>query len=120
MDTVVERCAGLDIGKADLKACVRLPGLPGGRRQEVRRFATTTDAVLQLQQWLIELVELDVSSLREDVVDGVPEEAPFGGEVGESAAALGSDGVILARRSGIGFAPGGGDATVLLSRDNSG
>ena len=94
MGTVVERCAGPDIGKADLKACVRLLGLPGGRRQEVRRFATTTDAVLQLRQWLI---ELDVSSLREDVVDGVPEEAPFGGEVGESAAALGSDGVILAR-----------------------
>ena len=41
MDTVVERCAGLDIGKADLKACVRLPGPRGGRRQEVRTFATT-------------------------------------------------------------------------------
>jgi transposase len=55
MDTVVERCAGLDIGKADLKACVRLPGPRGGRRQEVRTFATTTDAVLQLRQWLIDL-----------------------------------------------------------------
>lgn len=55
MDTVVQRCAGLDIGKADLKACVRLPGPRGGRRQEVRTFATTTDALLQLRQWLIDL-----------------------------------------------------------------
>jgi len=55
MDTVVERCAGLDIGKADLKACVRLSGPRGGRRQEVRTFATTTDALLQLRQWLIDL-----------------------------------------------------------------
>jgi transposase len=52
MDTVFERCAGLDIGKADLKACVRLPGPRGGRRQEVRTFATTTDALLALRQWL--------------------------------------------------------------------
>jgi hypothetical protein len=26
MDTLFERCAGLDIGKADLKACIRVPG----------------------------------------------------------------------------------------------
>jgi transposase len=52
MDRVFERCAGLDIGKADLKACVRVPGSRGGRRQEVRTFATTTDALLQLRQWL--------------------------------------------------------------------
>jgi transposase len=54
VDTVFERCAGLDIGKADLKACVRVAGPRGGRRQEVRTFATTTDALLELRDWLIE------------------------------------------------------------------
>jgi transposase len=51
MDTLVERCAGLDIGKADLKACVRTPG-GRGRRQEIRTFATTTPGLLELRDWL--------------------------------------------------------------------
>jgi hypothetical protein len=49
MDTIVQRCAGLDIGKADLKACVRVPGPRGGRRHEVRTFATTTAGLLELR-----------------------------------------------------------------------
>jgi transposase len=50
------RCAALDIGKKDLKACVRLPPVPGrkARRQEIRTFATTTNALLELRDWLIE------------------------------------------------------------------
>jgi transposase len=51
MDTLVERCAGLDIGKADLKACVRTPG-GRVRRQEIRTFATTTPGLLELRDWL--------------------------------------------------------------------
>ena len=41
---VVERVAALDVGKAMLVACVRVPHevKPGRRRQEVRTFATTT------------------------------------------------------------------------------
>ncbi|CUU61238.1 hypothetical protein Ga0074812_1669, partial [Parafrankia irregularis] len=39
METLVERCAGLDIGKADVKACIRIPGPGKRRRQEVRTFA---------------------------------------------------------------------------------
>jgi len=35
VECLVERCAGLDIGKADLKACVRVPGARGGCRAEV-------------------------------------------------------------------------------------
>jgi transposase len=54
MEVLVERCAGLDVGKADLKACVRVPGPRGGRRQQIKTFATTTCALLQLRQWLIE------------------------------------------------------------------
>lgn len=53
MDTYVERCAGLDIGKVDVKACVRVPGSrPGSRRQEIRTFATTTAGLLALADWL--------------------------------------------------------------------
>jgi hypothetical protein len=50
-----ERCAGLDIGKKDLKACVRIPNPSGrrSRRQEIRTFATTTKGLLELRDWLV-------------------------------------------------------------------
>jgi transposase len=54
MEVLVERCAGLDVGKADLKACVRVPGPRGGRRQQVKTFATTTGSLLRLRNWLVE------------------------------------------------------------------
>jgi transposase len=56
MELLHERCAGLDIGKKDLKACVRTPGPKGkrSRRQEIRTFATTTNALLELRDWLID------------------------------------------------------------------
>ncbi|HYY88361.1 MAG TPA: IS110 family transposase, partial [Chloroflexota bacterium] len=49
---MVQRCAGLDIGKSDLKACVRVPGPRGGRHHEVRTFTTTTSGLLELRDWL--------------------------------------------------------------------
>jgi transposase len=51
---LVERVAALDIGKATLVACVRVPhdAKPGRRRQEVRSFATTTRSLLELADWL--------------------------------------------------------------------
>ena len=53
MDVIVERCAGLDISKADVKACVRVPGKRRGTwHREVRTFATTTRALLELRGWL--------------------------------------------------------------------
>lgn len=55
MDVLNDRCAGVDVGKAELKACVRVPGPRGGRHQEIRTFATTTSALLQLREWLIGL-----------------------------------------------------------------
>ena len=45
MDTLVERCAGLDIGKADLKACVRTPGKNARRVREIRKIICTTNAI---------------------------------------------------------------------------
>lgn len=53
MEVVVERCAGLDIGKALVVAAVRGPGeRPGTRRQEVRSFATFVADLERLAGWL--------------------------------------------------------------------
>ena len=56
MDVLHDRCAGLDIGKKDLKACVRTPSPTrrNSRRQEIRTYATTTNALLELRDWLVE------------------------------------------------------------------
>jgi transposase len=54
VEVLVERCAGLDVGKADLKACVRVPGPRGGRRQQIKTFVTTTGSLLRLRDWLME------------------------------------------------------------------
>jgi transposase len=47
---LVERVAALDLGKATLTACVRVPhaSKPGRRCQEVREYRTTTGALLAL------------------------------------------------------------------------
>lgn len=52
MDTIYPDCAGLDVHKDSVYACVRhLPA--GGRiRQEVRCFGTSTRALLELFDWL--------------------------------------------------------------------
>ena len=52
---VVARVAALDVGKATLTACVRVPheDKPGRRLREVRTFATTTAALLGLRDWLV-------------------------------------------------------------------
>src|SRR5262245_24164656 len=51
---LVQRVAALDIGKAMLEACVRVPQetTPGRRVQEVRTYPTTTGALLELADWL--------------------------------------------------------------------
>ena len=49
---IIERVAALDIGKAEVVCCARVPG-PGGRRmQEVRTVSTMTAALLALGDWL--------------------------------------------------------------------
>jgi len=52
MDRLIERCAMLDIHKSQITACVRVPDGAGGRRQEVREFASTTSGLLTLADWL--------------------------------------------------------------------
>jgi transposase len=45
---IIERVAALDVGKAEVVCCARVPG-PGGRRmQEVRTTSTMTAALLAL------------------------------------------------------------------------
>jgi transposase len=49
----LERVCGIDIGKAGLEACIRVPSeaSPGRRAQEVRSFGTTRREVLALADW---------------------------------------------------------------------
>jgi transposase len=57
MDVVVERVAGLDVSKADVKACVRLPSPAGGGqryREETRTFSAMTPHLQRLADWLSE------------------------------------------------------------------
>ena len=52
---IIDRVAALDIGKAELVWCVRVPG-PGKRRmQEVRTFSTMTRSLMALSDWLTSL-----------------------------------------------------------------
>jgi len=53
MDVVYSRCAGLDVHKATVVACVRVPGAaPGERRGETKTFATTMRGLTELSGWL--------------------------------------------------------------------
>ena len=54
MEVVYEHCAGLDIGKDEVVACVRVPDGAGGRRQEVRTFKTFSAELEALADWLTE------------------------------------------------------------------
>ena len=52
MNRLIERCAMLDVHKAQVTACVRVPDGDGGRRQEIREFRTTTAGLITLADWL--------------------------------------------------------------------
>jgi len=52
MDVTVERGAGLDVHKATVTACIRLPGPDRERAQVLQTFGTTTAALLTLRDWL--------------------------------------------------------------------
>jgi transposase len=53
MERVLDRCAGLDVHKKTVAVCVRVPGAPGGRHEEVRTFGTTAAELLVLRDWLV-------------------------------------------------------------------
>jgi transposase len=53
VDVIVERCAGLDVGKDEVVACVRTPRPSGkGRRVQLRVFPTFTSSLEELADWL--------------------------------------------------------------------
>jgi transposase len=55
MEIVVERCAGLDVHKDTVVACVRVPGASGERETKVVTFGTFTEDLLALRDWLVSL-----------------------------------------------------------------
>ena len=52
METIVERPAALDVHKAQVTACARVPGVRGRREQHVAEFPTTVRGLLALRDWL--------------------------------------------------------------------
>jgi transposase len=52
MDTIHERCAGIDISKTDVKVCIRVPN-GARRRKETRTFTTMTRDLLAMRDWLV-------------------------------------------------------------------
>jgi transposase len=55
VETVVERPAALDVHKAQVTACARVPDHDGRRQQHIAEFATTVRGLLALRDWLAEL-----------------------------------------------------------------
>ena len=53
MDVIHQRCAGIDISKADVKVCVRVPGPGTRRRTEVRTYSSMTRDLLAMRDWLM-------------------------------------------------------------------
>lgn len=53
MEIVYDRVAGLDVGKASVTVCVRVPGRRG-RHAETRTFKTTTGSLELMRDWLVE------------------------------------------------------------------
>ena len=52
MESLLERCAGLDLHKDIITACVRVPGDNGERSIYQHEFGTTTQELPGLRDWL--------------------------------------------------------------------
>jgi transposase len=52
MQVLYERCAGLDVHKKTVVVCVMLSDPGGKASRQVRTFATTTESLLGLADWL--------------------------------------------------------------------
>jgi transposase len=61
METIVERPAALDVHKAQVTACARVPGAGGARVGHVAEFQTTVRGLLALRDWLAELGVTEVA-----------------------------------------------------------
>ena len=54
MQIVYERCAGLDVHKKSVMACLITPAANGQRRKERQTFSTMTADLVRLREWLTE------------------------------------------------------------------
>jgi transposase len=52
VETIVERPAALDVHKASVMACARVPAAGGRREEHMAEFATTVHGLLTLADWL--------------------------------------------------------------------
>ena len=52
METIYERVGALDVHKAQVTACVRLPGPAGAREPQLAEFSTTVAGLLTLSDCL--------------------------------------------------------------------
>jgi hypothetical protein len=52
VELIVERSAALDVHKAQVTACVRVPDEHGHREEHIAEFATTVRGLLALRDWL--------------------------------------------------------------------
>ncbi len=52
MQVVYSRCAGLDVHKKSVVACVITPNARRGWQKEIRTFSTMTKDLLNLSDWL--------------------------------------------------------------------
>ena len=54
MEILYERCAGLDVHKKNVKVCLKTKDADGRPSKEVRTYATKTQNILQMRDWLKE------------------------------------------------------------------
>jgi hypothetical protein len=89
VEVIYERCAGLDIGKDEVVACIRVPDGAGGRHQEVHTFKTFSADREALADWLTEhgVTQAD-GALRSssEVLAEIPH--PSGGSVADQSMAI--------------------------------
>jgi transposase len=52
VEVINDRCAGLDVGKDEVVACIRVPDDAGGRHQELRTFPSFSSGLESLATWL--------------------------------------------------------------------
>jgi transposase len=52
VETIYERVGALDVHKAQVTACVRVPGPAGVREPQLAEFSTTVAGLVALRDWL--------------------------------------------------------------------
>lgn len=61
LDVLIERCAGIDVGQAEVVVCARVPGDDSKTKRLIETFGTTVPDLLALGDWLGGLGVTDVA-----------------------------------------------------------